>query len=217
MADEVTQQPALTNETTRGRRRRGRVIWTVQMNRDLLECKEKAQQLVALVEPPLYPNGRKKGYRGVMWEKWNEKGYAGLDFSSQNLRDQVGHLEKSKGNVRDTTIRSLESPNNEQSEEGNFILQPEIMSSNLQQSTQNAEVDLHTPLGPDNASINTSTGSDTSIDEAPSELAQLAAQFLASVKQSPGDFSGRSYDTRTKQKPTGNKILIMSTQLCVNY
>ena len=82
----------------------------------------------------------------------------------------------------------------------------------MQQSTQNAEVDLHitsstqTPLGPDNASINTSTGLDTSIDEVPSELAQLAAQFLASVKQSPGDFSGRSYDTRTKQKPTGNDI-----------
>ncbi|PFX23499.1 Retrovirus-related Pol polyprotein from type-1 retrotransposable element R2 [Stylophora pistillata] len=212
MADEVTQQPARTNETTRGRRRRGRVIWTVQMNRDLLECKEIAQQLVASVEPPLYPNGRKKGYMRIMWEKWNEKGYAGLDFSSQNLRDQAGHLEKSKGNVRDTIIRSLESPNNEQSEEGNFISQPEIMSSNMQQSTQNAEVDLHiasstqTPLGPNNASINTSTGSDTSIDEVPSELAQLPAQFLASVKQSPGDFSGRCYDPRTKQKPTGNDI-----------
>ena len=207
MADGVTQQPVSTNETTRGRRRRGRVIWTVQMNRHLLECREMAQQLVASVEPPLYPNGRKKGYMRVMWEKWNEKGYAGLDFSSHNLRDQAGHLEKSKGHVRDTIIRSLEIPNNEQSEEGNFILQPEIMSSNMQQSTQNAEVDLHitsstqTPLGPDNASINTSTGSDTSIDEVPSELAQLAAQFLASVKQSPGDFSGRSYDTRTKQKP----------------
>ena len=97
MADGVTQQPVSTNETTRGRRRRGRVIWTVQMNRDLLECKEMAQQLVASVEPPLYPNGRKKGYMRVMWEKWNEKGYAGLDFSSQNLRDQAGHLEKSKG------------------------------------------------------------------------------------------------------------------------
>lgn len=212
MADGVTQKPVSTNETTRGRRRRGRVIWTVQMNTDLLECKEMAQQLVASVEPPLYPNGRKKGYMRVMWEKWNEKGYAGLDFSSQNLRGQAGHLEKSKGNVRDTIIRSLENPNNEQSEEGNFILQPEITSSIIQQSTPNAEVDLHitsrtqTPLGPDNASINTSTGSDTSIDEVPSELAQLATQFLASVKQSPRDFSGRSYDTRTKQKPTGNDI-----------
>ena len=81
------------------------------MNRDLLECKEMAQQLVASVEPPLYPNGRKKGYMRVMWEKWNEKGYAGLDFSR---------------NVRDTIIRSLESPNNEQSDEGNFISQPEL-------------------------------------------------------------------------------------------
>ena len=53
-----------------------------------------AQQLVASVEPPLYPNGRKKGYMRVMWEKWNEQGYAELDFSSQNLRDQAGHFEK---------------------------------------------------------------------------------------------------------------------------
>ncbi|PFX12371.1 hypothetical protein AWC38_SpisGene23690 [Stylophora pistillata] len=53
-----------------------------------------------------------------MLQKWNEKVYAGLDFSSQNLRGQAGYLEKSEGNVRDTIIRSLESPNNEQSEEG---------------------------------------------------------------------------------------------------
>ena len=56
-----------------------------------MECKEIAQQLLASVEPPLYPNGRKKGDMKIMWEKWNEKGYAELDFSSQNLRDQAGH------------------------------------------------------------------------------------------------------------------------------
>ena len=71
-----------------------------------MECKEIAQQPLASVEPPLYPNGRKKGDMKIMWEKWNEKGYAGLDFSSQNLIDQAGNLEKSEGNVRDTIIRS---------------------------------------------------------------------------------------------------------------
>ena len=113
------------------------------------------------------------------------------------------------GNVRDTIIRCLESSYNDQGGESNFISQTEIMSSNMQ-FTQNIEADLHTtsnmqiPLGPNNSQlINTSAGLNTlSIDK---------ARFLTSVALYPGDFSGHSYDRRTKQKPTGNDIKNVNT------
>lgn len=37
-----------------------------------------------------------------MKELWNEKGYAHLEFKSQNLRDQASKLEKFQGCVMDS-------------------------------------------------------------------------------------------------------------------
>ena len=72
-------------------------------------------------------------------------------------------------------------------------------------------------MGPNNLPVNTSAGLNTSLTErgeAPSELTQVAAQFVASVTQFPADFSGRCHDTRTKQKPTGNDIANVNTTVC---
>ena len=52
--------------------------WTEQMNRDLLECKKKAKELVASENPPCKENSKKKGYIAVMTELWVEKGYEHL-------------------------------------------------------------------------------------------------------------------------------------------
>lgn len=55
------------------------------MNIDLLECKRKAERLVA------------KDFVAVMKELWEEVGYAELNLTSQNLRDKVTSLEKIMG------------------------------------------------------------------------------------------------------------------------
>ena len=68
--------------------------WTDRMNADVLACKIEAIALTKLESPPLNQNGKKKGYIKLMEELWNAKGYGGLGFSSQNLRDQAARLEK---------------------------------------------------------------------------------------------------------------------------
>ena len=54
-----------TNRKNRGSKR---LKWTEQMNIDCLDCKRKAQDLVASDNPPVNENGRRKGYIKVMKE-----------------------------------------------------------------------------------------------------------------------------------------------------
>jgi len=68
--------------------------WTQQMNKDVLECKRKALELVSSANPPRKQNGRKRGYIEIMKELWDEAGYYNLGIKSQNLRDQASRLEK---------------------------------------------------------------------------------------------------------------------------
>ena len=76
--------------------RTSKLKWTQQMNKDVLECKRKAQELAASENAPCNRNGRKKGYIKIMTELWNEKGYGNLALKSQNLRDQAARLEKNQ-------------------------------------------------------------------------------------------------------------------------
>ena len=50
------------------RARKPKVKWTEQMNKDVLEYKKKAQELVSSENPPCNENGRKRGYIDVMKE-----------------------------------------------------------------------------------------------------------------------------------------------------
>ena len=72
-----------------------RLKWTEQMNIDCLDCKRKAQELIASENPPVNENGRRKGYIKIMKELWEEaKGYEKLGLTKQNLRDRAARLEK---------------------------------------------------------------------------------------------------------------------------
>ena len=95
MAD-VTRQ---TGQTERTAGRACRLNWTSKMNTDLLECKRRAKELSTSGERPRNPSGRKKRYMQIMKELWDEAGYADLNLTSQNLRDQAASLEKTLGNV----------------------------------------------------------------------------------------------------------------------
>ena len=64
------------------------------MNIDCLDCKRKAQDLIASENPHVNENGRRKGYIKVMKDLWEAMGYENLGLTSQNLRDQAARLEK---------------------------------------------------------------------------------------------------------------------------
>ena len=91
--------------------RKLKVKWTEQMNKDILERKKKAQELISSENPPCNENG---GYTDVMKEMWDDMGYKKLQLKSQNLRDQASRLEKIRNNGTDLSIRerSVEDPGN---------------------------------------------------------------------------------------------------------
>ena len=61
--------------------RKSKVKWTDQMNKDVLECKRKAQELITSDRAPVSGNGRKKGYIEVMKDLWDTKGYGHLGLN----------------------------------------------------------------------------------------------------------------------------------------
>ena len=97
----------MAEETSRGKKGLKRLKWTEQMNIDCLDCKRKAQDLIASENLPVNENGRRKGYIKVMKELWEAMGYESLGLTSQNLRDQAARLEKM------TSYKSGESLSNE--------------------------------------------------------------------------------------------------------
>ena len=105
MADQATsQQTEQNNWLTTGRTRR--LKWSSDMISDRLECKKRAQELASSEEPARNTNGRKKGYMKILKELWDDLGYAGLNLTCQNLRDEAARMEKTMGNVRDTITRN---------------------------------------------------------------------------------------------------------------
>ena len=161
-------------------------------------------------EPARNTNGRKKGYMKILKELWDDLGYAGSNLTCQILRDQAARMEKTMGNVRDTITRNAGNRRQKQrareSEElimqefrNEFIVSQSDTASTA--STQvpvvhNASTSTQAPEGHNISPISTSV----------CELLQLTNPILASVAKSRGDFNGRRYDTRTKQRPTGAEI-----------
>ena len=119
------------------RKMSSKIQWTDKMNDDLLECKQKALDLVKSSNPLRLDSGRKKGYMAVMKDLWETMGYCELGLSSQNLRDQAQRLEKiqyGKGEVVRNDIR-LEST-------GNRMDRSQSLLKNNSHDLE-AEADLH--------------------------------------------------------------------------
>ena len=92
--------------------RKSKVKWTESINKALLDCKRRAKELVSSENPPFNENGKKIGYMYVMKELWDKMGYAHLNLTSGNLRDQSSKLEKVAHNIAD--INTIEINNNNQ-------------------------------------------------------------------------------------------------------
>ena len=127
---------AISSRAFTSQARKLKVKWTEQMNKDVLECKKKAQELISSENPPCKENGRKRGYIDVMKELWDDMGYKNLQLKSQNLRDQASRLEKIRNNGPDLSIRerSVEDP-------GNITSTSEYSSQeNIENESQNNQI-----------------------------------------------------------------------------
>ena len=128
------------------------------MNKDLLECKKRAKELVASETPPCNENGRKKGYIEVMKQLWDERGYDHLRIRSQNLRDQASRLEKMEYSSMEKSQDDLSGLNYERDDRNKEMHQrtlygfsqqePELInSSNISQNANSSftllNQDLH--------------------------------------------------------------------------
>jgi hypothetical protein len=95
----------MANATTNTKKRTKRMIWKEQMNLDCLDSKRKALVMIGSENPPLNENRKRRGYIKVMKELWDERGYAYLGLSCQNLRDQAARLEKTLQPVQEVIER----------------------------------------------------------------------------------------------------------------
>ena len=75
----------------------GRIKWTEDMTADLLICREKAMaEHQRQSGQNIAPGCRRKGYMELMRLSWEEKGYASLGLTAQNLRDKAAQLIRSQ-------------------------------------------------------------------------------------------------------------------------
>ena len=137
------------------RSRKPRVNWKNQMNNDVLECKRRAQELVASDSAPLNRNGREKGYSEVMKQLWEVKGYGHLALKGQNLRDQASRVEKcqevltDESCVNDISIDESILPSGYSDTvvvEGNSNTESEINSGLEREDANQATRNLHTSI-----------------------------------------------------------------------
>ena len=64
-----------------------------------IQVKHRDKEMTESNNPPLKADGKPKNYMQFMKELWDEMGYAGLNISKHNLRNQVAYVEKSLGDV----------------------------------------------------------------------------------------------------------------------
>ncbi|XP_068671379.1 uncharacterized protein [Montipora foliosa] len=178
------------------------------MNSELLECKLKTKELVNSENPPRKENGRKRGYMSIMKDLWEERGYAELKLSEQNLRDQAAKLEQTLGNVEEVSLscrNEVEVRNDQETQQNqddiNAVQNVNIQNANLEQELQDTH--LHTTtMGTGNGTIEDIN----STNPAYQVLLQSSQGILSSIQTNQGDFTMRKIDTRTKEKPKNEDL-----------
>ena len=139
----------------------------------------------------------------IMKDLWEERGYAELKLSEQNLRDQVAKLEQTLGNVEEVFLSSrneVEVRNDQETQQNQddiiAVQNVNIQNANLEQELQ--DTDLHTTtMATGNGTVE-ETNSTTSAYQA---LLQSSQDILSSIQTNQGDFTMRKIDTGTKEKP----------------
>ena len=142
---------------------RRRLHWTPKMCVDLLHCRDMARQLHSSEDCPRKVNGHRQGVMELTKRFWDEKGYQNLERTAQNLRDKIGHIEKS-------------------SQTAAVLIDNEIDEQRLQLINAEEQSEQHTVMSNNNEAppnINTERTSDTHIPE---------SEYITNVMpQSPTD------------------------------
>ena len=188
---------------------RRRLHWTPKMCVDLLQCRDMARQLHSSEDCPRKVNGRRQGVMELTKRFWDEKGYQNLERTAQNLRDKIGHLEKSSqiaavliDNEIDEQLLQLINAE-EQSEQHTVIsnnneAQPDI---NTEQSNDAhiPESEYITNVTPQSTSVeNTQQPLHSNIAPEWENLRQKAFVIYTNVKEELGNWKTRKDNTFTK-------------------
>ena len=87
----------------------GRIKWTEDMTADHLICRGKAMaEHQRQSGQNIAPGCRRKGYMELMRLSWEEKGYASLGLTAQNLRDKAAQLIRSQERNRQENANAEE-------------------------------------------------------------------------------------------------------------
>ena len=184
---------------------------------DLLHCRDMAKQLDSSEDCPRKVNGRRQGVMELTKRFWDEKGYQNLERTAQNLRDKIGHIEKS-------------------SQTAAVLIDNEIDEQRLQLINAEEQSEQHTVMSNNNEAppnINTEQTSDTHIPESESitnvtpqsttdentqqplhsniapeweNLRQKAFVIYTNVKEELGNWKTRKDNTFTKVAPNKTEI-----------
>ena len=127
-----------------------------------IQVKYRDKEMIASNNPPLKADGKPKNYMQFMKELWDEMGYAGLNISNQNLRNQAAYVEKSLGDVSEDIrnivsrrgIEEQESDETDSGRENQFISGSEIDFSSCLIDTRTKEQ----PMRADIQNINDACG-----------------------------------------------------------
>ena len=114
-----------------------------------LALRDMARQLHSSEDCPRKVNGRRQGVMELTKRFWDEKGYQNLERTAQNLRDKIGHIEKS-------------------SQTAAVLIDNEIDEQRLQLINAEEQSEQHTVMSNNNEAqpnINTERTSDTHIPE----------------------------------------------------
>ena len=196
---------------------RRRLHWTPKMCVDLLHCRDMARQLHSSEDCPRKVNGRRQGVMELTKHFWDEKGYQNLERTAQNLRDKIGHIEKSSQTAAvliDNVIdeQRLQLINGEEQSE-----QHTVMSNNNEvQPNINTERTSDTHI-PESEYITNVTLQSTTVENtqqplhsniAPEweTLRQKAFVIYTNVKEELGNWKTRKDNTFTKVVPNKTEI-----------
>jgi len=151
------------------------------MNIALIDSRTQAEQLYNTDNCPRKDNGRKVGVMELTKKIWDEKGFAYLQKSSQNLRDQYANLkEKTRSNTQTIAIEMTTQKNTETTKDQEHSPQP-AREFQRKQTQQEQRPDKTSSLY--------------------IELSKLANSYYLKIKDDTKEFKKREQTTFTKKCP----------------
>ena len=195
---------------------RRRLRWTPRMCIDLLHCRDMARQLHSSEDCPRKVNGHGQGVMELTKRFWDEKGYQNLERTAHNLRDKIGHIEKSSQTAvvlidNEIDEQCLQLINTEEQSEQHTVMsnnneaQPNINTERTS-GTHIPESEYITNAMPQSTTVeNTQQPLNGNIAPEWETLRQKAFVIYTNVKEELGNWKTRKDNAFTKVAQTKQK------------